>query len=596
MIRMKANDMTIKIAISLQAVMLVAVLWLTTVDVEKRWSCGDLWLASAVPVVAVVSATLCLVLGRKLRISIADAIVTLWWIFENVLVYVGYGVVTPTAFMTFTGSVLLYVALRLLFTVNHIDWRIIAGGIMAVCLYQCFSGFAQLFTGISRHAVYPVTGCFLNPGPYSAFITIGLCIALCCMYKDGKKETADVHAGHDGIYGKLLSALFRLLAVSVTICGMVMLPVTWSRAAVVAVVAVAAVLYRRYWLRYWFAVVPVVAAAMLLLYHTKSGSADSRLLMWTVSLGCIKSNFLFGGGIGSFPFVYGLGRADFYADNNSAYIDVADVTDNAFNEFLTLCVEQGTVGMLLFAALLAVVFLRLHANSRALKYGLAALLVFSMFSYPFHCLPYRILLAVICAWAVSMPSGKGLVGGKRCIIAITAVVFTVGMLLHGETGRRVEAADSYRQISGIDVRYVIDDYYELLPYLDDNPDFLFSFAKGLAELGRYNDSNCMLRLGTKVSNDPMFLVCMANNYYKMGEPHTASEYYMHAFDMLPNRVYPLYKLMLLYHDEGDAHNAYKAACSVMEFKEKVSSPATMYMKTKAKDIVSTGSINESIIK
>ena len=65
----------------------------------------------------------------------------------------------------------------------------------------------------------------------------------------------------------------------------------------------------------------------------------------------------------------------------------------------------------------------------------------------------------------------------------------------------------------------------------------------------------------------------------------AERAYQKAFDIMPNRLYPLYRLMLLYEKEGDITKEKEMAHRVISFKEKVVSPATKEMKDKANTIL-----------
>ena len=149
---------------------------------------------------------------------------------------------------------------------------------------------------------------------------------------------------------------------------------------------------------------------------------------------------------------------------------------------------------------------------------------------------------------------------------------------------RAKAESDYRMMAGVTNAAFLDDYYELLPLLRSNERFLFDFSKILEKDGRYNDSNAMLRLGALVSNDPMLYVIQGNNYSKMGFFEEAEQAYQKAFHMMPNRLYPLYQLMLLYEREGKTEEMYQMAWRVLRFNEKVVSPATKEMKWKAKKI------------
>ena len=65
----------------------------------------------------------------------------------------------------------------------------------------------------------------------------------------------------------------------------------------------------------------------------------------------------------------------------------------------------------------------------------------------------------------------------------------------------------------------------------------------------------------------------------------AEQAYQKAFSVMPNRLYPLYQLMMLYHDSGNIKKAKTMAKRVIEMKPKIESPATKDMKKKAKEIL-----------
>lgn len=133
--------------------------------------------------------------------------------------------------------------------------------------------------------------------------------------------------------------------------------------------------------------------------------------------------------------------------------------------------------------------------------------------------------------------------------------------------------------------YSIEDGYKYLASGSDNHEFLFALGKRLREEGRYNDSNAILRQGTRCSADPMFYVLMGNNYKDMKHYDLAEQAYNKAYSVMPNRLYPLYQLMLLYQDSGNKQKAQAMAKRVIEMKPKIESPATKDMKKKAMEII-----------
>ena len=125
---------------------------------------------------------------------------------------------------------------------------------------------------------------------------------------------------------------------------------------------------------------------------------------------------------------------------------------------------------------------------------------------------------------------------------------------------------------------VTSEHEKLLPYLTSNATFLFDYGKSLSASGNYEKSDSILKLGTRISSDPMFWNIMGNNSLALGRYREAEERYMHAFLMVPNRLYPLCLLTKLYYAEGDYERACKMAKMVMEFKPKVESTTTKELR------------------
>ena len=128
-------------------------------------------------------------------------------------------------------------------------------------------------------------------------------------------------------------------------------------------------------------------------------------------------------------------------------------------------------------------------------------------------------------------------------------------------------------------------FYQLLPLLDESPQFLFDFGKALSKQGKFVESNRILTRGSLISCDPMFYVIQGNNYKDLADYEMAERYYLKAFHILPNRLYPLYCMMRLYEDMDDVKKKRLAAQQVLDFQAKVDSPAIMEMKNYARKII-----------
>lgn len=420
----------------------------------------------------------------------------------------------------------------------------------------------------SGHHLYAMTGCFFNPAPFGAFLAVMVSVVMATYKQEG---------------GKVLGAMAMAL--------LIVLPAAWSRAALLSCAVCLTVLYRTYIVRSWKTVAAVAMTAMVVLYFLKRGSADSRALMFVVSVHAWMKHFWLGTGVGGYLHALGENQAEYFAAHpDSAFIPCAGVADLPFCEPMRVAVEQGVVGLVLVIGVLVLTAWKLWRAKHPLFYGLLALLVFSLFSYPFNIPVFGVILAVIVATAANTGEGRLVSAGKVCslfgAIALGFAVFTMLM-------PRKEAEKEYERFSYMKNEAFIKDYYELLPKLNDNPKFLFNFGSLLRDVGRYNDSNAMLRQGTLLSADPMFHILMGRNYEDMQEYGMADSLYRHAFNMVPNRIYPLYRRMKLYETMEDSTKMLDMARRVTVFKVKVESPATRDMKKEAEEIMITLSIKHS---
>lgn len=561
-----------RVMTTIQLVALAALLLFTIANVATSWTEVDGWLGTWTVLVSILSFGGLLAMRRSMKIVVVDLFIAGWWGVEAVACYLGYGMFTPSAFISFVQWGLLYFSLRLLFSLNRLDAWWLIGGLLLCGMYESLLGCWQLSEGYSRHSLFPITGSFLNPGPYSAYIAIGMSVAFVLLFSIKK----DVPCGWRSKMG-------MWLATGMLLMGMVVLPMTWSRAALVAVAIVTVSLFWSKVRNYKLLLTIGILVMLVFLYGVKLDSANSRLLMWQVSLHNIVGMPWLGAGIGGFPQAYAEGMASYFTSNpTSPLLQTTDVSNNAFCEILTIGVEQGVPGMLIFVGMITLSIRWLRRESPSLACGLLALVVFSLFSYPFHTLPYRVLLALFCAYAASGETRKSLLPSSRWLVVVMmTVLLPIGVVALGEIRRRISATVDYETLRDIDSFRVIDDYYDLLPLMDDNVEFLFDFGKVLSQKGRYNDSNDILRRGTSVSADPMFHVVMGNNYMEMRQYSSAKQCYRRAYDILPNRMYPLYKLMKLYEKQGHTKQCLVIAHEIVDFDEKITSEAIRQMKDEA---------------
>ena len=563
------------VAAAAVAALCAPVVWRT----EAMPSVSDVWGYRAVAALAVLALT-AVCLGRRLpRLHWADGVALFWW----VCVSLNYVFVSPYPAAEVYGKAMAlgvaYVALRLVIPFcGRAFTRLWWVGLCAAGGYELWTGFMQLAgREASGHHLFDVTGTFFNPGPYAIFVAVVLAVSVAWWYRHGEAFAGRGRWSRVGAWSVAAVAVF---------CFPVLVA-TWSRTAWVAVAVAAACLLWKAHRRMVLWGMGVAVCAGVAAYFLKQGSADGRLLMTMVAGRAWAGEWLCGHGLGGYAQAYGAAQEAFFAARPGSPLSVvAGSPEYAFNGVLGVGVEQGVLGAVPALVLGLWSLAVLCRRGEVSAYGWLVLLVSSLFSYPFALWPFLSLAVAWVALAVSLEAGTAEVRWwKRT--AVWPVVAAGGWCvwnLSDDTARRVEAYEEFRRVRGIQDVAFLEDYRKKYEDLKAYPDFLFTFGTALREAGRYNESNAMLRQGTRVSCDPVFYTLMGNNYRDLGAVAEAESAYRKAFGMLPGRMYPLYRLMKLYEAEGQMRKAEEMARQIIAFRPKVDSPAVREMKSEAKKL------------
>ena len=576
----KSGDEIIRVGIVLTMMLI------TVTSVEMRWSQSEVWLFYGILAIFLLGFIMLVWNGQKFHCTLTDTIAVVWFIYYVGRTWMGNEWPCRMEFLKTTQLFLMYVSLCMALQGTKMSAWVLIGCILVFGCYEAWLGASQMYgNDISRHNLFALTGNFLNPGPYSAYLMIGVVVGLAALKGMPDKTIISVMPKFIPIkVAECLKAITwkHLIIAAVTIMAMV-LPATLSRAAYLGIAVVVLLIYRdRYW-RYRYIVWGAIALVGLAFYFLKQGSADGRLMIWKATLNTWIDNPWLGVGIGGFYNAFAEGMTKL--STTGVDFSSVDVPDGSYNILLKIVSEQGMVGGFLAVSLTLVVMIKLYRNCISLFWGMVSLLVFAMFSYPFDLLPYKVIVVLIVTWSES-------VGGK-CLFEIGQIkTFLLAVYLSftsWQTGKITNESFEIEKELGIAYRYYdsysIDEGYEWMYSESDNHEFLFTFGKKLREEGRYNESNAVLRQGTKCSADPMFYVIMGNNYKDMKQYDLAEQAYKKAFSVMPNRLYPWYQLMLLYKDSGDMKKAKAMAKRVIEMKPKIESRLTKEMKDKAKEFL-----------
>lgn len=468
----------------------------------------------------------------------------------------------------------------------------------------------------SNHYLYSCTGSFNNPGPYGGFLAI--CISLLLTYYLKTKDSS-----HNLIY-----IFLHWLSLIAAVVAFIILPSTQSRSAILAL-GCSMILFAFGTESIKNKIIPILKKCgiwfllgmMTLIvgaYLFKKPSADGRLFMDKMCIKAMYENGWKGAGIGHFGEAYGNAQACYFKkqidekgkdDLDWSAINehdrmTADCPDNAFNEYLFVGVEAGPFAMLLFIGIIIIAIVISFKKGTIWCYGLTAFAVFALFSYPLHVKQFQILLPILIAACVSDrqkniqeqndESKAILANGTKSILGIVSIIVMLVVLstffvlnlpevrIYKQAEKTWTKSERWHKMEYYE--YVVEDCDSLLPYMKHDYRFLFAYGQSLNKTGNYEKSDSILIMGTKISSDPMFWNVMGNNSLVLGKYREAEERYMHAFYMVPNRLYPLYLLAKLYHEEGDTAKFLYMAEKIASFPPKIESINTEQMRNEIKEI------------
>lgn len=427
----------------------------------------------------------------------------------------------------------------------------------------------------SNHLRFVVTGSFFNPGPCGIFLA-GVFVLAVAMMKKGYRKV--------GINLMFVRYVAACMAFCVTLVAMVP---TMSRAGWIGALAGVMLLYRKEIAgrikisRRWVIGGGVMGLMIVLtlFYLLKKDSANGRLFIWQNTIAAYSKAPLFGVGIDGFERAYAEAQHDYFMKENALeqdnrYTELAGVVESAFNEPLALFLLLGATGGILAAIVL---FLKLR---RLTAYGCVAvsLLVASLFSYTF----YIPSIAILFLFAVAqLPDRK--IGTARYanvlmfgMMGVVALFFDFREYGHREAYREWKNNAVY--YTGGDYQSIVEEYGKLYPVLKNDFKFLFEYGHSLHKAGRYEESNVILKQGTRHSADPMFWNITGNNYLALKQYDQGVAAYLRAYYTCPNRVYPLYLLTKLEGERGDTTMMNYYGRILLEKRPKVSSLAVDEMK------------------
>lgn len=540
-------------------------------------------------------ATIILLLKNRIKLDLIDSLVGVLFIYLLIEYYIHDPYIAKTKFIHIIFLFSMYFGLRII--ALSLDIKNLATTLLFfIGIIEAVIGILQ-FLGIiqSNHAIFAITGTFFNPGPYGGYLAIIASLAVCFINNDYYKCK-----GHGQPYviiyqRNLQYKVTYFLAALSLVTILLVLPLTLSRTAFIAFL-ISLILYIINKKKEVFRVLSISKVIVLIisfflfiviivfLYRLKLPSANGRLYIWGVSLDVIKANPWCGNGLSTFSSLFASAQEQFIQNSGSInLLKYADNIDYAFNEYIHMTSEIGFIGLIIFLLICGTTLYTYSKSDDIWGYGIIALLCFAFASYPLHLLPFQLLLTLFIA--IRKPMQKFLLPRKlKYLYSLFIISIFLYSLFHfSEYFSKIKATESWLnnknkiEIAGIDFRkpQELEEYNSLL---NDNPRFLWDYGIFLLNTKKNIESIETLLQGAKLSGDPDFYTYVGINFEKLEMNEEAEKFYINAFRRLPNRIYPLYRLCLLYYKIQDKDKFTEYAKQIINFSPKVTSERTEFFK------------------
>ena len=148
---------------------------ITITSVEMRWSQSEVWVFYGIPAIFLLGFVMLVRNRQKFHCTLTDIIAVVWFVYYVSRTWIGSEWPCRMEFLRTAQLFLMYVSLRVaLQGTKKPAWGLI-GCILVFGCYEAWLGISQMYIDeTSRHRLYALTGNFLNPGPYSAYLMIGV--------------------------------------------------------------------------------------------------------------------------------------------------------------------------------------------------------------------------------------------------------------------------------------------------------------------------------------------------------------------------------------------------------------------------------------
>lgn len=321
----------------------------------------------------------------------------------------------------------------------------------------------------------------------------------------------------------------------------------------------------------------IVVVGSIVLIRCRTGSVNGRMLIYRATVDMIADKPLCGHGYDTFAARYPDYQAAFFASHPDSPLAVyADNTEVGFNEYLHIAAEYGLAGLAVVIGVTVALF-RIPGTENPIvvlcRASLVALLIAACFSYPLR--RYEALsVATISVGMLAAQDTRsiGVFPRWRGWVFIPLLLwFYVDFvtLIYKQAEGYPLWQEARNQKRPADERWSV---YEKASYrLAHHVPFLYNYAVVLSAFGEGERGNDLFRRAFLYMNTSDMQIMVGANAERSGRTNDAEMRYLHARNMVPNRFYPLYRLMTFYRKQDDTIRMRRIAREILAKEVKIPS-------------------------
>ena len=326
-------------------------------------------------------------------------------------------------------------------------------------------------------------------------------------------------------------------------------------------------------------IIGIAIIAAISAYQYKKASADGRLFIWGICLDMSKDKLITGHGTGMFREKFPNYQAAFFMQNpDSDNVDYAGNPSYPFNEYLSVLVTQGLIGVAFL--ILIVNSLSFHSSSKGVRQQRAFLLtwgIFACFSYPMAHYRLMILLPFLIALLpIKSRILRNHLGLWTKIIILGVIISGIyvgisGILTYSKLEKAYNKHERIAQELYNDIKYdltLLNHYYNSiankLPACEE-----FYLLKEYVEL--YPSSYGLCELGRRYKSRKLF--------------SRAKECFIFAYHINPSLIVPQYELFLLYREEKNMNQMVAIGERILHQPVKQENTISIKIKTEVRKIL-----------